>query len=85
MDEAEIKLGELYRDTVTGFKGKAVSRHEYLHGCTRITLTALIEGDLKEFTFDAPALETYPPPSEQITSGRTGGPRSTPAARSTGR
>lgn len=82
-DEAEIKLGEKYRDGTTGFEGTAVGRHEYLHGCTRITLQALKDGDIKEFSFDAPALiavETR----QEFTSRRTGGPRPTPGARTVG-
>lgn len=81
-DESQIKLGEKYRDTTTGFEGVAIGKHEYLHGCTRVTLQALSGGDIKEFSFDAPALvevETQ----EQITSKRTGGPRPTPGARPT--
>lgn len=84
MDESEIQLGETYRDTVTGFTGKAVARHEYLHGCTRITLSALVSGDVKEFTFDAPSI-TKLPEMESVTSQRTGGPRATPPSRTVGR
>lgn len=83
MDEKKIKLGKRYRDTITGFEGVAVGRHEYLHGCTRITLQAMLGDDLKEYTFDAPALEDVATGSG-ITSSRTGGPRPTPSARTTG-
>lgn len=82
-DESEIKLGERYRDTITGFEGVAVGRHEYLHGCTRITLQELTGGDIKEFSFDAPALEAVES-RDRFASDRTGGPRPTPAARPTG-
>lgn len=81
-DEADIKLGEKYRDQTTGFEGVAVGRHEYLHGCTRITLQALQAGEIKEFSFDAPALVAVET-EQQFSSKRTGGPRPTPAARST--
>jgi hypothetical protein len=82
-DETEIKLGEKYRDTTSGFEGTAVGRHEYLHGCTRITLQTLKDGDLKEFSFDAPALVAVET-QQAFTSKRTGGPRPTPGARTTG-
>jgi hypothetical protein len=81
MDEAQIKLGDHYRDATSGFEGVAISRHEYLHGCTRVTLQHLKDGDMKEYTFDAPALETVDT-DEQITSRKTGGQRPIPAARS---
>lgn len=59
MDEKKIKLGNKYRDTITGFEGTATGKHEYIHGCTRITLSALSGGDIKECSFDAPALRTW--------------------------
>jgi hypothetical protein len=31
-----IKLGTIVTDTITGFKGVAISRTEFLHGCVRI-------------------------------------------------
>ena len=54
----EIKLGDKVKDSVTGFKGIAVGRTEYLHGCIRITIQP--EGMNKEGktfeceTFDEP-------------------------------
>lgn len=33
-----IKLGELYKDRVTGFEGVAISKTEYLNGCVSILL-----------------------------------------------
>lgn len=80
MDESEITLGEKYRDNVTGIQGTAISTHEYLHGCTRVTLQWLNNGEIKDYTFDSPSLvsvETDAP----VTSPRTGGPRPTPSAR----
>jgi hypothetical protein len=56
-DESEIHLGERYEDTITGFAGIAVSRHEYLYGCTRVTLQKLHDGSVRSETFDAPALK----------------------------
>ncbi len=31
-----IKLGNKVQDSLTGFEGIAISRHEYQYGCTRI-------------------------------------------------
>lgn len=85
MDESTIALGDEYRDTITGFVGVATSRHEYIHGCTRVTLTAPGKDGAVPVsdTFDAPALESTLT-REKVTSGRTGGPRPTPNARTTG-
>lgn len=49
MDEYGIELGEEYTDTLTGFVGKAIARHEFVHGCTRVTLQRLDQttGDIK--------------------------------------
>ena len=79
-DESQIELGTKYRDRVTGFEGTAVARHSYLHGCTRITLQAMQDGDLKEYTFDAPSLQALD--GKAFTSRRTGGDRPAPARRS---
>lgn len=74
MDESKIKLGEKYRDRVHGIEGVAISVHNYLHGCTRVTLQWIKDGALGEHTFDSPQLEG-------VTSTKTGGPRPIPGAR----
>jgi len=33
-----VKLGDLAKDSITGFKGVAIARTEYLNGCERIAL-----------------------------------------------
>jgi hypothetical protein len=33
-----VKLGEMYEDSVTGFKGVATGRTTYLYGCVRVGL-----------------------------------------------
>ena len=85
MDEHEIDLGEVYRDTTTAFEGVATARHEYMHGCARITLTARSKDGAAPIveTFDAPGLERIET-RELVTSQRTGGPRPVPAGRPTG-
>ena len=34
-----IKIGQMGKDSITGFKGLAMGRAEYLTGCTQILLT----------------------------------------------
>jgi len=36
--EKEVKLGEVYTDKITGLKGVAIARIEYLNGCVRVEL-----------------------------------------------
>lgn len=79
-DEAEIVLGKEYRDILSDFQGVAVSRHEYVHGCTRIGLQMCKDGDIKEYMFDAPGLEAVVS-GDRYMSSKTGGPRPAPAAR----
>ena len=62
---AAIKLGDVVRDSVSGFEGLAVARTEWLYGCVRygVEARALREGKLIEAQwFDearlAPAIET---------------------------
>jgi hypothetical protein len=55
-----IRLGQIVRDKVSGFKGVAVSEHTYLNGCSRFTIQPLVdkEGKLPDTqTFDEPQLE----------------------------
>ena len=41
MKISEINLGDLLRDTVTGFKGTAVAKTEWLNGCNRVAIQPL--------------------------------------------
>lgn len=75
-----IKLGDLARDTITGFTGVVVAETKWLHGCMRMTLQpkALHDGKpIDAATFDLPQLELVPAVREKTTSG-TGGPRPEP-------
>ncbi len=49
-----IRLGERYRDKLTGFVGTATARHEYLYGCVRVTLEGQSVDDKapEELSFD---------------------------------
>jgi hypothetical protein len=55
----QAQLGRRYRDKVTGFEGIAVSFHDYLQGCRRVSLERLDTGGdkLVTLTFDEPNLE----------------------------
>lgn len=71
---AKVKLGKKYRDKVNGFEGTAISTQEWLHSCTRVTLSAMHDGDIKEFTFDEPQLEEvngvrHQPTSRSLVTG----------------
>jgi hypothetical protein len=83
MDEYNIKMdGETrYRDKITGFEGVVTARYEYLHGCTRIELAGMVNGEPKSFVFDAPQIVEVAT-QQEVTSRRTGGPHgSTPVSR----
>jgi len=43
MSKVKIKLGNEFEDSVTGFKGIAVSRTEYLTGCDRIEIQPRVD------------------------------------------
>jgi hypothetical protein len=56
----KVFLGKRYRDIVSGFDGIVTSRHEYLNGCVRVSLTAKkLGGDKKPVvdTFDVQQLK----------------------------
>jgi len=59
-----VTLGDEVKDTITGFKGIAISRHSYLQGCDRISVQPPIDKEKKlpELqTFDEPQLEVVKP------------------------
>lgn len=66
-----VKLGETYRDSITGFEGVATGRFEYLHGCVRIDLEAIVDGKPAREIFDEQRLTTAP-------SATAGGERPAP-------
>jgi hypothetical protein len=82
--ETDIRLGERYRDDQTGIEGVATSVHFYQHGCERVTVELVMrDGELKEYTFDAPRLTHIATGVTAVTT-RTGGPRPDPSRPSTG-
>jgi len=71
--QTDVRLGDRYRDPLTGFEGVATAVTFYLHACERVSLEFVKDGEVKFETFDAPRLihvntETTP------TTTRTGGP-----------
>lgn len=80
-EETDVILGERYRDDLTGVEGVATARINFLHGCERVTLEVLNDkdGELKEYTFDAPRLirvVTQQPVEMKV--AKTGGSRPGP-------
>lgn len=71
--KSDTKLGEKYRDPLTGIEGMATAVTFYLHACERITLEWVKDGEIKYEAFDAPRL-LHVESNEQPTTTRTGGP-----------
>lgn len=72
-----VKLGDLVKDSISGLQGVAVSEHNYLNGCTRITVQPKVdkEGKLPEScTFDEPQLLIIRPQVVKEGHHDTGGP-----------
>ena len=72
-----VDLGDFVKDTVSGFKGVAISKHIYLQGCNRITVQPPIKknGELpKVESFDEPQLVVLKPKREIKRGRRPGGP-----------
>lgn len=81
--KARINLGDVAKDTITGFTGVVVAETKWLHGCVRLTLQPkeLKDGKpIEGLTFDEPQLELISTKSAKGTS-KTGGPRPEPARR----
>jgi hypothetical protein len=76
----EINVGDVVRDTVTGFEGMAVAITKWLHGCMRITVQPQKLHDGKPIepqTFDAPQIVLVNP-RKHTALRSTGGPRPEP-------
>jgi hypothetical protein len=81
MDDRKVKLGDVARDTITGFEGVVVAITKWLHGCYRITIQPQKLHDGKPVdncTFDEPQVEKVAPEVHESTA-RTGGPTPEPA------
>lgn len=80
---AEIKLGDMARDTVTGFTGKVIGITKWLNGCTVITLKPTsLDKDGKPFesvAVDEPQVELVEAAKIPVKEkGRGGPPKSDP-------
>lgn len=56
----EIKLGNEYKDVISGFVGIAVAKTEWINGCNRVTLSPKLDKDGKiqdSCCFDVEQLE----------------------------
>ncbi len=74
---AEIKLGDLVVDSVSGFKGVAIAQTTFLHGCRRVGIQPRIDKDGKlpnAQWFDEPQLQNMEPELCKVGSRETGGP-----------
>lgn len=47
MKANEIKLGNEYKDVISGFTGIAIARTEWINGCVRVTLSPKLDKDGK--------------------------------------
>lgn len=73
----KVKLGDLVLDSVSGFKGIAVSEHMYLNGCSRFSVQPHVDKDGKlpdTETFDEPQLEVVEKNVNLPGNRETGGP-----------
>jgi len=78
-----ISLGQKAKDTITGFKGIAVARTEYLQGCRRVGLQPLkLKDGLPQEAqwFDEPQLVSLPSRKHKRKND-TGGPGIVPPNR----
>lgn len=80
----EIELGDIARDTITGFEGVVIGKTNWLHNCTTITLQPKKlkdDGSPQESKmFDAPQLELVESKVQATTPAtkRTGGSKPEP-------
>ena len=76
-----IKLGDIVRDTVSGFEGVVIAEHQWLHGCKRLSVQPQKLHDGKPIEaqcFDEPQLELVQ--ARKVQGKRdTGGPRNEPS------
>lgn len=71
--KSDIKIGERYRDEQTGVEGIVTGIYFYQHGCERVAMETVKDGEIKEYSFDAPRL-VHVPTATAVRAQRTGGP-----------
>jgi len=79
--QGTIELGDIAKDSITGFEGVVIAETKWLHGCRRFTLQPQKLSKDREVrssaTFDEPQLELVKK-KVAATTGKTGGPRPEP-------
>lgn len=78
---ARIELGDEVQDLVSGFKGVAVGRTQWLYGCERIIVTPRMGKDGKvgeNMSFDEPQLKLLKAKTIKTKVEKKGGDRPTP-------
>lgn len=83
MEKIRVQLGDVAKDTITGFKGVVVGITKWLHGCERISIQprGLKDGKPVEAqSFDEPQVVVVQAKKHKGTDG-TGGPAPEPARR----
>jgi hypothetical protein len=78
-----VELGDVAKDTITGFTGVVIAKTKWLHGCERVTLQPekLQDGKpVDQQTFDVPQVVVVKAAKHGGTRD-TGGPRPEPARR----
>lgn len=86
-NDKTIELGDVAKDTLTGFKGIVVGVTKWLHGCRRIVIQPqeLKDGKpIDPISFDEPQVECLKPKKAKTTAN-TGGPAPEPMRRATPR
>lgn len=78
----KIQLGDEVKDTVTGFKGIAIVRSEYISGCARVGVQPGVdkEGKIPDAQhFDEPMLQVIKAAKIAQKPTKDGGPRPAPS------
>lgn len=71
--KSDIVLGKRYKDEQTGVEGTATAVTFYQYGCERVNIEVMVNGEIKDYGFDAPRL-TDVETKVRAESPRTGGP-----------
>jgi len=85
MEEADLKLGDLIEDRVTGIKGVATAKTTFLNGCIQVEITPKLDKDEKPspekafgISIDIQQLKRVGnglnSPAKKIKKKKTGGP-----------
>jgi hypothetical protein len=73
--KSDIEFGKKSRDKNTGYTGVATGVYFFQYGCTRVTLTSLADGEIKECNFDEQGVEAVEAEKPLKSHAKSGGPR----------